>query len=291
MPIKSNSRRAFALAATIGFLVLGATTPIVAQDAAPVQVSGSKYMYFTMTELANYYAEHHPDSKIVVMGTDADEGLQALLNKKADAVMVLGKLEDDAREEATEQGVKLAEQLVGWGAVAVVVHPDNPVSELTLEQIRKIFAGEYDNWKQVGGPDRPIATMTRDETVSGTEKFFKQFVLNGFPMAQGTLKVFDHDIVRAVWKQSAGVADARFTEAARGRTKGMVKIIAVKQDDKTPAVLPSAETVQGQLYPISAPMMMYYNRAAYRPALKAFADFCSNQGVTDLYRRYSQVRP
>jgi len=291
MSMKPNRKVACAAVAAIIFLLLGAVAPVRAQDSAPVQVSGSKYMFFTLTELASYYAEHYPDRKVAVMATDADEGLQAVLSKTADAVMVLGELEADAKEEAADRGVKLSEQVVGWGAVAIVTHPNNPISELTIEQIRKIFSGEYDNWRQVGGPDLAIVTLTRDETVSGTEKFFKQFVLKGFPMAQGTIKVFDYNIVRAIWKQPAGVADARFTEAVRGRTKGMVKIIAVKQDETTPGIMPSAETVQGQVYPISAPMMMYYNRAAYRTALKEFADFCSNRGVMDLYRRYSQLRP
>lgn len=291
MSTKPNRRIACATAIALLLLIPGTIVQALAQDHAPIQVSGSKYMFFALTELASYYAENYPDRKVSVMATDADEGLQALLSNKADAVMVLGKLEEDAQEEAADRGVKLAEQVVGWGAVAIVTHPRNPVSQLTIEQVRKIFSGEYDNWKQVGGLDQPIVTMTRDETVSGTEKFFKQFVLKGFPMAQGTVKVFDHNIVRAIWKQPAGIADARFTEAARGQSKGMVKIIAVKQDETTPAIKPSAETVQGRSYPITAPMIMYYNRSAYRPALKAFADFCSTKGVTDVYQRYTQLRP
>jgi len=251
-------------------------------------LNGSKYMYFTMAEQAKHYMERYPDRKIHVFGTDPDAGLHALLTGAADGVMVVGHLDRDAKEEAAEQGAELAEQIVGWGAVAIVSHPRNPVSELTVEQVRKIFAGEYDNWKDVGGPDLPIVTMTRDEAVSGTEKFFKQFVLKGFPVAPKTVRVLDHDIVRAIWEQPGSVADARFVEAVRGRIRGQVKIIAVKDSNTSEAVLPSAETIQTQLYPISAPMVMYFDSRHTRLGFKEFANFCSRRGL--IPKRYSDVK-
>jgi phosphate transport system substrate-binding protein len=247
-------------------------------DNAPLQIRGSKYMFFAMTDLARAYMQRNPEQTVKVEGSD-HEALKDLHNKRCDAIAVLGKLDEDAREEAEELGLRLVEQIVGWGAVTIVTHPKNPVTELTIEQVRKIFSGEYNNWNKVGGDDEPITTMTRDESVSGTELFFSQFVLSGFPFAQKTVRVLDHDIVRRIWKQPGSIADARYTEAIRGRISGFVKIIAIKQDENSPAVMPSPETIQTQAYPLAAPMTLYFNTANYGANSKQFVNFCSGRGL------------
>ncbi|AFM23203.1 PstS family phosphate ABC transporter substrate-binding protein [Desulfomonile tiedjei] len=262
------------------FLITFLTAPILSwgNDNAPLQIRGSKYMFFAMTDLARAYMQRNPDKSVVVDESD-HEALKDLSDKKYDAIAMLGKLDEDAQEEAEDLGLRLVEQIVGWGAVTLVTHPKNPVTELTLEQVRRIFSGEYNNWNQVGGDDELITTMTRDESVSGTELFFSQSVLRGFPFAQKTVRVFDHDIVRKIWKQPGSVADSRYTEAIRGRINGFVKIIAIKNDENSPAVMPTPETIQSQAYPLAAPMTLYFNSSNYGDNSKRFVSFCSSRGL------------
>ncbi len=262
------------------FLIAFLSVPILTwgNDSASLQIRGSKYMFFAITDLARAYMQRNPDKIVTVDGSD-HEALKDLSNKKYDAIAVLGKLDEDAREEAEDLGLRLVEEIVGWGAVTLVTHPKNPITELSIEQVRKIFLGEYNNWNQVGGDDEPITTMTRDESVSGTELFFSQFVLSGFPFAQKTVRVLDHDIVRKIWKQPGSIADARYTEAIRGRISGFVKIIAIKKDENSPAVMPSPETIQSQSYPLAAPMTLYFNGSNYGTHSKQFVGFCSSRGL------------
>ncbi len=131
----------------------------------------------------------------------------------------------------------------------------------------------------MGGLDEPIVTMSRDEAVSGTERFFREFVLHGFPLVQQTVKLFDPDIVRAVWKRKGSIADALHTEAVRGRIRGMVKIIALKENEESPAVMPSVDTIGDRSYPLSAPQVMYYDVKSNFRGLKEFVDFCSDRGL------------
>jgi phosphate transport system substrate-binding protein len=269
------------LVIALGVLINCATWSsfIQAENSSVVHLSGSQYMYFTVSDLARRYMEREAETKVIVTHADQHSYIQSLMDNNSDAIMTLGRMEQDLKEEAVDQGINLQEKVVGWGAVALVTDPNNPVNELTIEQARKIFVGEYVNWAQVGGLDEPIVTMSRDEAVSGTERFFRDFVLQGFPLCQQTVKLFDPDIVRAVWKRKGSIADARYTEAARGRIRGMVKIIAIKENEGTRAVMPSVDNIGDRSYPLSAPQVLYYDDRSNSRGLKEFVDFCADRGL------------
>jgi phosphate transport system substrate-binding protein len=285
-----NRRGAMGLVFLIVFSVTlaGTPVPVSAQENQKISVIGSRYLYFAVTDFARIYSDKNPDAPVTVTSSDENEAFRRFLAKEADAFMAFRRLDKDEKAEAADAGINLQEQAVGWGAVALVVHPQNPVGELTVEQVRKIFLGEYTNWNQVGGPDERIVPMTREESVSGTEVFFRETVLNGFPVAQHTLRVLDHDIVRAVKQEKGAIADARFFEGIRGRIKGLVKIAAVKEDDDAPAIMPSEESLKNRTYPISGPLYLYYalNGSKQQQTIQ-FVEFCLNRGIG---ARYTQIQ-
>lgn len=270
----------------LAVMLAGATARVSAQEAQKIRVIGSRYMYFTVTDFARIYSDKNPSWHVVVTSSDENEAFRRFLAKEADAFMAFRQLDSDEKAEAADAGIRLSEQAVGWGAVAIIAHRQNPITELTLEQIRKIFLGEVTNWKQVGGPDEPIVPMTREESVSGTEVFFRETVLNGSPVAQKTVRVLDHDIVRAVKEHQGAIADARLFEGIRGRSKGLCKIVAVKESDDAPAVVPSEETLKNRTYPVSGPLYLYHALNGKEHAIR-FVDFCLNMGIG---ARYTQIQ-
>lgn len=282
------SRLRVALAAAVAMSVVTWISDLPAQDNRTLRFSGSKYLGFHVIDMARYYSDGHPNSDVKVSYDDQYSLVSAITQKTTDAIMILGKLDDDMKQEATDQGIQLRERLIGWGGVAVVAHPQNPVSELTLSQVRRIFLGQITNWKELGGPDEPIVTITRDEAVSGTEVFFKEAVLNGEPAGQSTIRLFDYDIARAIRKQKGAIGDARYPEAVRAKIRGYVKVIAIKQDKNSPAVMPSVETLRSQLYPISAPMFLYYDANSKLSSLKDFIRFCAGRGLGGHYAEAKQ---
>jgi phosphate transport system substrate-binding protein len=140
--------------------------------------------------------------------------------------------------------------------------------------------------------DEPIVIMSRDESVSGTEEFFRQSVLDGMPMSQQTVRVLDHNIVSAVWKRKGSIADARFSEAIRGKVQGKVSVVGLRESDESPVVLPSAETIRNRTYPISAPLVLYYDGRSSSPGMRDFASFCSRRGLGEIYagRKSTEIR-
>jgi phosphate transport system substrate-binding protein len=249
-----------------------------AADRGVVKVGGAKYMSFAITDLALVFGTKlEPKARVAVETMDALTGFQKLLNKELDGFMSFRKIDEDEEDQATDAGVKLSENLVGWGAVALVTNRQNPVQELTVEQVKKMFLGEIRNWKEVGGKDEPVVTMTRDEAISGTELFFRDKVLEGSPVSQSTVKVLEHDINRAVFRQPGGLGDARYIEALRGQSRGLVKIVAIRQDADSPAVMPTEESVKDRTYVISGPLYLYAREDASSPHTAKFVAYCAQE--------------
>jgi len=194
--------------------------PVSAQEGKPVKISGSRYMFYNVTDFATSFLRNVPSAPDIVVSSDSSLiAFKKLLDGEIDAYMSFRKLDEDERLEAQERGINLMEHIVGYGAVAIVTNPANTVTELTVAQVRKLFSGEYLNWSQVGGPKMSVIPITRDESISGTELVFREIVLEGYPVAQHTIRQADHDISLSVRKEPGAIADARFTEALRGQKK------------------------------------------------------------------------
>jgi phosphate transport system substrate-binding protein len=147
---------------------------------------------------------------------------------------------------------------VARDAIAVVIHPSNPVDGLTLQQISDIYTGKTVNWSQVGGEDRPIVLLSR-ESNSGTYVYFLENVIRLGEKESDLL--FSPDTL--LMPSSEGIStEVRHNPNAIGYDGlGYVtpdqKMLAVARDVDAPYVLPSVETVNDLSYPVSRPLYMY----------------------------------
>ena len=160
-------------------------------------------------------------------------------------------------ESAKKNGVDPVEHTVARDAIAVVVHPSNPVQGLTIPQLADIYTGKITNWQEVGGKDRPIVLLSR-ESNSGTYVYFLENVVR-----QGVKSdlMFSPDTL--LMPSSEGISnEVRQNPNAIGYDGlGYVtydqKMLAVAKDAEPPNVLPSVDTVNDNTYPISRPLYMY----------------------------------
>lgn len=121
-------------------------------------------------KLAEEFMAKHKDIAITVQGGGSAVGVRSALSGAAQIGMAdLVELPADAKE--------LTPYIVARDGIAPVVHPSNPVSNLTVDQIRAIFNGKLRNWKELGGPDKPITVVSR-EAGSGTRSSFEKIVRN-----------------------------------------------------------------------------------------------------------------
>ncbi len=161
---------------------------------------------------------------------------------------------------------------VARDAIAVIVNKNNPISELTLEQLKAIYTGAVTNWTQVGGPDQPIQAVSR-ESSSGTYAFFQEHVLqNEDYVATAQLLPATAAIVQAISSEpwSIGYVGLGYVAGAGGS----IKAIGIKTSDASPAVGASEETVLSGAYGISRALFLYAAEPV-SPLIRAFVDFCT----------------
>jgi len=174
-----------ALAGALVVLTLGGCSATVNSEEADnpgndeeqiLDIRGSDTMVNLGAALAEEYMDDNPDADLVVQGGGSGTGIAAVLNHNADIAQASRAMSDEEWEKAEEEDLDLHEITVAYDALAVVVHPDNPVDELTLEEIGAIYRGDIKNWKEVGGDDEEIVLLSRD-TTSGTFVFFREAVV------------------------------------------------------------------------------------------------------------------
>ena len=236
----------------------GASAQTSPETTAYIENKGSDTIVNLALAWAEYYQSEHPDVRISVTGGGSGTGIAALINGTVDIANASRQIKTEEIEEAQSNGVDPVEFVISRDAIAVIVNPENPVNELTLQQISDIYSGKITNWREVGGEDRPIVRLSR-ETNSGTHVYFLETVLRLGEKDNKTL--FSRDTL--LLPSSEGIiAEVRQNPNALGYDGlGYVphdlKMIAIAEQPGGEYVLPSIETVNNATYPIARDLYMY----------------------------------
>lgn len=140
------------------------------------RIKGSDTVLPVAQQTAERFMNQHPEARVTVTGGGTGVGISALMDHTTDIAMASRPIKFSEKMKIKGTGEEVDEVIVAYDALAVVVHPSNPVKQLTRQQLEDIFRGKINNWKQVGGDDRKIVVYSR-ETSSGTYEFFKESVL------------------------------------------------------------------------------------------------------------------
>jgi phosphate transport system substrate-binding protein len=189
--------------------------------------------------LAEEYMIRHPQEKIFVQGGGSSAGIQAVRTGAAEVGMSSRNLMESEKE--------LIAVPIIYDAIAVVVHPDNPLKSLTLEQVRKIFSAEITRWNELGGRNYPITLVTREEG-SGTREAFQKLIMGQMEISLNALVQDSNGAIRQV------VADDR--NAIGYISLGLVndRVRALKIDG-TEA---SSENIRQHRYKIVRPFLFVF---------------------------------
>lgn len=224
-----------------------------------IQNKGSDTLVNIALAWAEAYREVEPTVSIAVTGGGSGTGIASLINGTVDIANASRPMKDDEVEEARTNGIEPVEHVVAIDALAVIVHPDNPVSELTIGQLADIYTGRIVNWRDVGGNDAPIILLSR-ETNSGTHVYFLEEVVRRGE--EGNADIFAPQTMLMI--SSVGItSELRRNPNAIGYDGlGYVdpeheKILAVAQDGDSVYVQPSVETAASGEYALSRDLFMY----------------------------------
>jgi len=236
-------------------IILAALTFVAAMVLAgeTVTIKGSDTLVRLGQRWAEEYMKLNPDVVVQVSGGGSGTGIAALLNGTTDICEASRDMKSKEHKMASDRGVTPHRVSVALDGIAVFLPEEDPVTDLTLAQLKGSKTGAITNWKEVGGPDDRIILYGRENN-SGTYAFFKKHVLSKEDYSDYTQTLpGTAAVVNAVSKDPKGIGYGGLAWA-----KG-VKFAAVKADDNAAAVIPSVETVSDGTYPISRELYWFFN--------------------------------
>jgi len=204
-----------------------------------VTISGSDTMFELTSALAQEYMKEHPGISVQVEGGGTAAGIKSLIDGNIDICTASRNLKPyEAKALADYYGSLGLVFLIAKDALSIYSHPQNPVSNLTSEQLKKIFTSHITNWKEVGGVDTTIQTVIRNPN-SGTYLYFKDHVLEGEEYAPNSIVIPQtKDIVKRVEENVNAIG-----YGGMGYTGNVTHI-------KIDGVEPTEQNVRNDNYPI-----------------------------------------
>ena len=232
-------------------------TDAAADAAEIIENKGSDTLVNLALAWAEAYMAANPTARISVTGGGTGTGIAAMINGTVDIANASRAMKDEEIAAAQANGINPVEHVVAGDAIAIVVHPSNPVDGLTLQQLSDIYTGQLTNWQQVGGEDRPIVLLSR-ESNSGTYVYFLEEVIR---RGEESDLLFSPDTLLMPSSEGISVEVRQNPNAIGYDGLGYVtddqKVLGVAAADGEPFVLPSAETVNDGSYPIARELFMY----------------------------------
>jgi len=243
-----------------------------------IQNIGSDTMVNLAQAWAEEYATVNKGISIEVSGGGTGQGVAALINGTADVANASRKLEPEEIEKAKKahDGHEPMEFMVGYDALSVYVHKDNPLEQISIEELGDLYreGGKLDSWDQLGvkaipgGKDNKIVRVSRQNN-SGTYHYFREVVVGKkADFKAGSLDMNgSKDVVELVGRTPTAIGYSGLGYATK-----QVKILKVSKKKGEPGVAPTIATTLDKTYPIARPLFMY-TPGQPSPQVKAYLDW------------------
>ncbi len=241
---------------------------------AIIQNKGSDTLVNVAQAWAEAYSEIAPNVAIAVSGGGSGTGISAMINGTVDIANASREMSESELQAARANGNDPVVFTVGYDAMAIFVHPANPLTSITMEQLAGIYGegGTLDRWSQLGvtvpgcGSDE-IVLVSRQNN-SGTYEYFREAVLGEGELKLGSRDMHgSKDVVDLVQNTPCAIGYSGLAYATE-----RVSMPCVSRGEGTPCVTPSVETAIDQTYPIARPLFMY-TRGQPEGAVKDYLDW------------------
>lgn len=229
-----------------------------------------------MADLAAAY-EQSSGNKINVQGGGATRGIR---DSAADRADMGGSCRYQIEGELSEADAYF--EPVAWDALAVIVHKDNPVSDVTLHQVHQIYSGRITNWKELGGPDAPIKLFVREGKISGVGRAIRKLVFADFDREFAATQTFKSTgpLEQAIEKDRLAIGMSGISSAR----KRDVKVLTLEGKE------PSYDNIKTGAYMLYRPLYIVYNqKSEKRGAIEGFVRFAHGREGKEIMRHNNVV--
>jgi phosphate transport system substrate-binding protein len=223
-----------------------------------IQVKGSDTLVNLVLILAEAYMEKNPKTPLAILGGGSGTGIAALINGTCDIANHSRPWKDKEINLAEENGVEPRTFIIAVDGVSVIVNESNSVGDLSMDQVGAIYCGQIKDWKEVGGPDKPISLYGRQSN-SGTYVFFQEHVLGKKNYSPEMKRMNGNaQIVEGVIQDKAGigyVGVGYVYDTKSGEVRKGLKVLKVAKDANSPVYSPlDKAAVDAGKYPLARPL-------------------------------------
>jgi len=273
----------------IGLFLLGLLSPGCSEKQQPppppvqqgkVVIKGSNTIGEEMgPRLIAEYKKDHPTAELVLESKGTASGFTALLAGESDIAAASRVVTQEELNLARSRGDDVNVYVIGSYSVAVVLNAANHITNLSRDQVRDIFTGAVQNWKEVGGSDAPVHLYIRDP-ISGTYLGFRELAMEDKPYAANPKTFTNYDgIVQAVAQDQNGIGNSSFEPA----NKAGVKALPIR------GVAPNTLSVNEGRYPFSRVLRLYTNKAKESPPALDFIRFIESPSGQEIVAQMGNV--
>ncbi len=211
-----------------------------------IVIKGSTTVLPVAQAAAEVYMQNHSDVNISLSGGGSGNGIKAMIDRSTDIANASRFLKDKEIKLAMDKGVLPVPHRIAIDAICPIVHPDNPVNDLAIEQMSLIYQGKIGNWKEVGGKDMKIVVVSRD-TSSGTYEVWEKKVLHKARVtSRAQMQASNGAVVQTVSKNRYAIG-----YIGLGYLNRSVKALKVN------GIEASVQTSLSGTYPIARPLFMF----------------------------------
>lgn len=235
-------------------------------SSSSITIKGSDTTLPISQKLAEQYMLENSGETLIVTGGGSGVGISSLMAETTDIAQSSRKIKFDEVLKIEDAGKSIEEIVIAYDAMAIVVHPENKVNDLTRQQLEDIFTGKIQNWSELGGDDLKIIPYSR-ETSSGTYEFFKESVLNDKNYVNGIMSMpATGAIIQSVNQTPGAIGYVGLAYLNKD-----VKAINVSYDGEN-FVQPSIENAKNNTYPVVRPLYFYHS-ADVNENVKKFIEY------------------
>lgn len=222
------------------------------QDTQNIKIKGSETVLPISLELAETFRNDADRPGISVTAGGSGVGIAALLEQNADIAMASRAIKFEERIKFRDREMAYCENIIAYDALAVIVHPSNPLDSISFADLKRIFQDSLRNWKALGGPDREIVAINR-ESSSGTYSFFKKVILEKEPYGNLETVGANGELVEKIGSnpQTIGYVGLAYIN-------DKVKPLKIHNTRTRTSVEPTMAHAMHQRYPLTRPLYFYY---------------------------------
>lgn len=262
---------------TFLFLVLAAAMISCAKQKSQITIKGSSSELPIVMMISEHYSKNN-DVYFSITGAGSSNGIRSLLDGGCDIANSSRAMTPGEMEDAIERGIDIQETVTAYDMVVPVVHPSNPVNNLSIHQLQAIYRGDIRDWSHVGGKKGRISVVSRDSGSGTYHIWHKKVIVHEEITRDALLQGTNGTMVVAVAENPRSIGYISY-----GYINKSLKPLSVD------GVYPTIQNGKNGTYPISRKLYMYTDKKRLKNETAQFIDFVVSEKGQELIREAGYI--